>query len=232
MKIAFISDIHGNLYAFKKALQIIDTLGVEEIIFLGDAVGYIPGPQVLRHLKELDITCIKGNHEDMLLRGTYTNEKDRIYLLSETLKRSSQSDLDYIRSWPQQLQKDEISIYHASPTDNMYEYIYPNTDLSRFCLLLQNKRYCIIGHTHRPFIRMHEDIKFVNTGSIGLPRDDGRYGAFAIVNTIENSEKIVRFDITAETVQSIKEFGPVHGSVQNLLNRRSKAQMVGEITHV
>tara|TARA_R110002096_G_scaffold432240_1_gene648629 strand:+ start:42068 stop:42772 length:705 start_codon:yes stop_codon:yes gene_type:complete len=231
MRIACISDIHGNLYAFIKALKILEGLDIDEIVFMGDAVGYIPGPQVLRHLKELNCHCIMGNHEDMLLNGAYTDEKDKFYQMSETLKRSSQRDMDYIRSWPTQKQINDIAFFHASPNDHLYEYIYPDTDLNGYCLLLKNKRYCVVGHTHRPFIRKHNDIKFINTGSIGLPRDDGRYGAFAIIDTSSNIEKIFRFEITSETKRSIEEFGPVHSSVHNLMNRRAKEQMVGEIIH-
>lgn len=228
MRVACISDVHGNLYALKKALKIIKKLKVDEIIFMGDAVGYIPGIQILRFLKESNINCILGNHEYMLLNGNYTPEKDKIYQHSETLKRSDQQDLEFIRQWPEKLFRENISFFHASPNDHLNEYIYPDTELSRYVNLLDDSRYCVIGHTHRPFIRKRNDKVFVNNGSVGLPRDDGRFGAFSIIDTAQDRAKIIRFDITVEIMRSIKEFGPVHQSIHNLTTRHAKEPIIGE----
>lgn len=229
MRIACISDIHGNIYALEKVLKILEHQNIDEIIFMGDAVGYIPGTQVIRRLKELEITCLMGNHEDMLLKGTYSPEKDKFYQHSKTSKMLLKNEIEYISSWPDQLLRDGIAFFHASPNDHLYEYIYPDTDLDIYCSMLNNVQYCVVGHTHRPFIRKHDNIMFVNTGSVGLPRDDGRYGAFAIIDTLTESAKIMRFDITAETMQSITEFGPVHNSVLNLTKRLAKNSITGEM---
>ncbi len=229
MRIACISDIHGNVYALEKALDYINTLHIDEIIFIGDAVGYIPGVQALERLKTLNITCLMGNHEDMLLNNTYTAVKDNVYMHNETRKRAQGFDLEYIRSWSADLYKEQIAFFHASPNDPLNGYIYPDTDLSVLHNLPDGVRYCVMGHTHRPFIRTHGDITFINTGSIGLPRDDGRYGAFAVIDTDNELAKIIRFDITTEIKRSIAEFGPVHHSVSDLVNRRAKSPIIGEI---
>lgn len=229
MRIACISDVHGNLYALKKVFRIIEKSNIDRIIFLGDAIGYIPGVQVVKLLQELDIKCLMGNHEEMLLNGNYTKEKDKFYQHGKTLSKSIQKEIEFIKSWPDQLSLNEVSFFHASPNDHLNEYIYPDTELATFVPLLKDVRYCVIGHTHRPFIRHCNNIIFINTGSIGLPRDDGRYGSFAVIDTLTDVANIVRFDITAETAKSIAEFGPVHNSVLDLTNRHSKGPIEGEM---
>lgn len=231
MKIACISDIHGNLYALEKALKCIDTLDIDKTIFIGDAVGYIPGIQVLKRLKELGITCLRGNHENMLLNKTYTTAKDEVYLHQKTLEKLQSYNLEYIKSWPTEYYKENIAFFHASPNDHLNGYIYPDTDLSTLSSLPDDVRFCVTGHTHRPFIRTHNKTIFVNTGSIGLPRDDGRYGAFALIDTDADIAKIIRFDITTELKQSIAEFGPVHSSITDLIERRTKEKIIGDLLH-
>ena len=62
MKLAVISDIHGNIYALMKALEDIDEQKVDKIICLGDLVGYGPHPnEVVALIKRREIPCIKGN---------------------------------------------------------------------------------------------------------------------------------------------------------------------------
>jgi len=229
MKIACISDIHGNLYALEKALDHIKTLNVDDVIFIGDAVGYIPGIQVLKRLKELKLLCMMGNHEDMLLNKSYSPQSDKVYQHSKTLQELKEYDLDYIRDWPTELYKENIAFFHASPLDHLNGYIYPDTELAFQNNLPDNIRYCVIGHTHRPFIRHHNNITFINNGSIGLPRDDGRYGSFSVIDTNNDIAEIIRFDITEETKRSIAEFGPVHASVSDLSNRRANETIVGDL---
>ena len=73
MKIAVISDIHGNIYALMKALEDIDEQKVDKIICLGDLVGYGPHPnEVVALIKRREIPCIKGNYDASVVDGDYT----------------------------------------------------------------------------------------------------------------------------------------------------------------
>ena len=230
MKIACMSDVHGNLYALEKALRLIEQTGAEEIIFLGDSVGYIPGVRALRRIKELDIPCIMGNHDYMLLRKDVPPQKDVVYGLGLTLQQATQEDISFVRQWPDKLHKHGGSFFHASPENVLNGYVYPDTDLKQFQNMLpDNTRFCVMGHTHRPFIRIENRVTYINVSSVGLPRDDGRYGAFALIDTRDVVAKILRFDITDEMARSISEFGPVHESVAKLQDRRAVSSIEGEI---
>ena len=73
MKLAVISDIHGNIYALMKALEDIDDQNIDKIICLGDLVGYGPHPnEVVALIKRREIPCIKGNYDASVVDGDFT----------------------------------------------------------------------------------------------------------------------------------------------------------------
>ena len=65
MKIAFLSDIHGNIEAFKTVLDVIDRDNVDAIYIAGDFVGYYyhPAEVIDICIARDDIHCIRGNHD-------------------------------------------------------------------------------------------------------------------------------------------------------------------------
>ena len=70
MKIAVMSDIHGNIYALMKTLEDIDEQRVDKIICLGDLVGYGPHPnEVIALIRRREIPCIRGNYDASVVDG-------------------------------------------------------------------------------------------------------------------------------------------------------------------
>ena len=64
MRIACISDIHGNIYALNKVLEHIDEKDVDQIICLGDLTGFGPHPnEVVALIRRRRILCLKGNYD-------------------------------------------------------------------------------------------------------------------------------------------------------------------------
>ena len=75
MKVAIISDIHGNMDAFERVLADIVSLPVEDIISLGDNIGYGPEPDaVIKRIHKQDITSVQGNHELALIEPRLSAE--------------------------------------------------------------------------------------------------------------------------------------------------------------
>ena len=223
--IGVLSDAHGNKYAFIKALKYMRFLGVRSFYFLGDAIGYVPSISVLDELMKLgqDVKCVLGNHEEMFLDGSVSDEKDSIYQLKCVKGLISSKHKNFIGSWPtcirESIANKQIMFVHGSPTNHTQGYIYPDTDLDQFKIQLD---YVFVGHTHRPFVKQSNDITFVNVGSCGLPRDDGRYGSFAIFDPCEEKVQIYRFSIE-DCIEKLSKatLALVHDSVLNLTKRRS-----------
>ena len=98
-KIGFISDAHGNYRALEKGLRILDREGVEEVFFLGDALGYIPCLETLRILSRENVRCQSGNHEYYLLNDSLDADRSRIYRLDSLRATLDPTDQIRLCSW-------------------------------------------------------------------------------------------------------------------------------------
>ena len=71
MRIAVLSDVHGNRSAFEACLEQVERLEADALVFLGDVVGYLPEErECIELLKASGFVCQQGNHEAMLLEPT------------------------------------------------------------------------------------------------------------------------------------------------------------------
>ena len=84
-----------------------------------------------------------------------------------------------------------------------------------------------MGNTHRPFIRKAGSSTYVNVGSIGLPRDDGRYASFCIFEPEQGTVEIHRFSIEYSNMELIKTFPEITDEVKSVFNRRDPSLKPG-----
>ena len=134
-KRAIISDIHGNLEAFTAVLNHISSQGIDEIWCLGDIVGYGPDPEecvdlVMRNCAK----CVMGNHDWALLNrpvGFNDAAAAMIYYTQTRMKPKDGSPDEVWKRWgfienlPVTEKMDDILLVHASPRDELTEYILP-----------------------------------------------------------------------------------------------------------
>ena len=74
MRVALISDIHGNEVALRAVLEEIESEGIEQIVCLGDVATLGPRPgRVIDLIEGLDCPCIMGNHDEFLLDEKFRN---------------------------------------------------------------------------------------------------------------------------------------------------------------
>ncbi|MEZ4591346.1 MAG: metallophosphoesterase family protein [Chloroflexota bacterium] len=181
MRIALISDIHGNLVSLEAVLADIDRQNVNEIIFLGDAATLGPQPhEVLHRLRQLGCPCIIGNHETYLfkpslgqayMRGTQWFSD----ILTWCRARLTPEDYQFMRSFQPMLKvklegESTLICFHGSPrrhTDN----IFATTPTEEVNEMLAGRRATVMagGHTHVQMMRQHIGVLLVNSGSVGLP---------------------------------------------------------------
>ena len=197
MKIAVLSDIHGNSYALEAVLEEAKSKDISHLLILGDIVGYYYYPEVvLDMLSEWSYDLIKGNHEKILedlvhdrtiadtLRLKYgSGHKCAI----EKLNQSQLLDLKNL-SDVKTVERCGLSFLmcHGSPWSNDY-YIYPDST-KRILQQCDSKEhdFVLIGHTHRAFAVKNEHSVLINPGSVGQSRDVGGKASWCIINT-ENS---------------------------------------------
>jgi predicted phosphodiesterase len=231
--IGILSDAHGNLEAFDLTLRVLEDQGVTSVYFLGDAVGYLPGPAVADALVASEIPAVRGNHEAMLLDARLRRDRDDVYRLGETAAAMSDATVEAIRAWPDHRRVEfgfgPALLLHGSPTDSVFGYLYPDTDLSPIAASPALAGVTVfMGNTHRPFVRRSGRTTFVNVGSCGLPRDVGGLGSACIVDDETGDIRILRFDIRAATSAALRRCGPVHPKTLEVLHREA-SEHVGEL---
>jgi putative phosphoesterase len=205
MKIAVISDIHGNLPALKAVLEDMETRQADQIICLGDLVDFAPwGNEVIELLRRQRIITIMGNHDERIaydlpiLDKTNQSNEEKAARRSamEFSKRTISADnKEFLKTLPLSLNlrfaDQNIFFTHASPRD-VNEYVYQNDDvLQEECLGLITADMLIIGHTHLPYIKECKGGLIVNVGSVGKTKEDDKKAVYALIQIIKAEPPIV-----------------------------------------
>ncbi len=189
MKIAVISDIHGNGLALDAVLEDIADLTPDQIVCLGDAIQGGPQPDyVAARLRDLACPIVLGNADDKLLTGTDSRaeplspeRRERFDAVREWQRsRLSPEDIAFIQSF---LPVIEISLsdtkrllcFHGSPGsyDDVIMPLTPEEDL-RVLLDPQQDTFTTGGHTHIQFLRHLGRTFHFNPGSIGYAYRHGQ----------------------------------------------------------
>lgn len=178
MRIALISDIHGNLPALKAALDDIRAQGVDQIVFLGDAATLGPHPtETLEFLDAWNCICIQGNHDAAMLDPAQATDFQITATLIPTLEWGrdllSESDFDFLRSFLPTYELDlghdiKILCYHGSPRSNT-DMILSATDEQTLDGFFAGRTANLLtgGHTHIQMIRQRGEQVIINPGSVG-----------------------------------------------------------------
>jgi predicted phosphodiesterase len=221
--LGLLSDAHGNLAGFLEGMSVLERHGARRFAFLGDAVGYIPSWDVVDELSRRrdEFSFVLGNHEQALLSGTISS-KDRVYRHGTLIETATPERIAFLSSWSRSISLDlpcgTALLVHGSPDDPQNGYLYPDTPLDDLRI---DAAFVFCGHTHRPFIRAAGTTHFINIGSCGLPRDDGRFGSVALLDEQSGEVRVVRYDMERSTGQYLKRFADVDASIKDLLTRRS-----------
>lgn len=180
MKVAIISDIHGNFVSLEAVLADIDKNDVDDILCLGDVATLGPQPtEVVAKLREIGCQSVLGNHETYLfnldLGRAYMDENWFMNALKWCHERLSNSDLDYLKSFKPimkfRLDSNTVLLcFHGSPR-SYEENIFATTDPDELDQMLDGYEATVMvgGHTHVQMLRQHKGTLIVNAGSVGMP---------------------------------------------------------------
>ncbi|MBI4428684.1 MAG: metallophosphoesterase family protein [Ignavibacteriales bacterium] len=229
MRLAIISDIHGNLEALTKALELIGRMGVDETVCLGDVVGYGANPNECVDLVRQKCSFIlRGNHDaaavDLSVAETFTMNA-RLSAVW-TNKNLGKENKDFLVSLPFTQEKERSLYVHATPCNPPeWEYILTEYD-AKSSFRCFEQAVCFIGHTHTPVIfdengktkTIRRDIRcIVNVGSVGQPRDGNPKLSFGVFDSTRWEYENVRsaYDITNAS-QKIADAGLPRGLAERL----------------
>ncbi len=161
---AIISDIHSNLEALQAVLADIDQRGIEEIICLGDVIGYGPNPRECLDLVHARARiCLMGNHDHAVLYepSNFNTAAERAaYWTREVLESEPDVKLrnrrwEFLGKLPVRIKEHDVLYVHASPRRPINEYIFPEDVFTNPQKVIANferldARICFLGHTHQP----------------------------------------------------------------------------------
>jgi predicted phosphodiesterase len=234
MRIALISDIHGNCFALDTSLADLEGHAVDQIICLGDAIQGGPQPaDTIRRLRDMHCPVVMGNADAWLLLGDdepaeHPSPQQR-EVRTWTLSQLSTDDLAFIRGFRPtvDLALDDgqrLLCFHGSPA-SYHDVLLPTTPNEEWQRLLGPYAPAFLagGHTHTQQLRRIGAGLFVNPGSIGvvhdtfLPPDQMQTDAWAEYAqlTIERGSLSVDFhrapyDVE-QLIQAIRDSGRPHG---------------------
>lgn len=185
MRIAIISDIHGNMASLAALSEPYDELWV-----LGDLVNYGPDPgAVVDFVRSHATVVLRGNHDDAVgfNRDPHCSPAYR-QMARETMDftRSvlSRQQIDYLASLPLMVErsigKTKFVLCHAAPSDPLYNYVPANSPLWEAEMNLVSADVLLVGHTHTPFVQSIGTSLVVNPGSLGQPKTGNSKACFAI----------------------------------------------------
>ncbi len=231
MRLALISDIHGNFVALQTVLADIERAGVDRIVCLGDVAANGPQPRaVIETMHDLGCPIVRGNTDEwFLVPQTFdpNSEKERrlMAMLNWAMEKFSPADLDFMRAFPPTVQVPldqgaTLLCYHGSPQANTHVILAttPDDELAR---MIGDYRATVMagGHTHQQMLRRYRDAFVVTVGSVGVPFERGSvvkqdrhppWSEYAIVDSRDENLAIelrrVPLDVTA-VVRAARESG-------------------------
>jgi predicted phosphodiesterase len=230
VRVAVISDIHGNLHALEAVLESIAVDTPDAVWCLGDLVGYGPRPnRCCTLVADRADVCLIGNH-DLGVLGRLDLE-DFSYDAA-TSARWTASVLDeeprrYLESLEPQAAQGDVALYHASARDPVWEYVLtPFAALASFAA--SEARLLLVGHSHVALAFGLADRKLettiapggteldlvgdgrwiLNPGSVGQPRDGDPRAAYLVLDLDANRADYRRVEYpVARTQEEIRERG-------------------------
>lgn len=197
MRLAILSDIHGNYEALQEIVCDLTNNNISSVIFLGDLVMKGPQPkEVFQTLKELNPLCwLKGNTELWLSDKRTQNEsinstlKEIELYRNFAIERLSKDSINFMLNCPEKkslaIKSKNFLCVHGSPR-SITEALYPS---SNFKNAIKNVKEDIIlcGHSHVPFVKKIEDKVLFNPGSVGCSYDGQANSSYGIINITESN---------------------------------------------
>ncbi|MBW3593734.1 MAG: metallophosphatase family protein [Actinobacteria bacterium] len=230
MRIAVVSDIHGNVHALQAVLAAIEEDAVDEIWCLGDLVGYGPDPNACCTLvAERTMLSLIGNH-DLAVLGRLDIEEFSPDAAASA--RWTQQELDsgsraFLETLEPTATRGELGLFHGSPRDPVWEYVL-SAEVALAALADAEERIVLVGHSHvalalalraatieggvapaeREVGLDDADRWLFNPGSVGQPRDGDPRAAYLVLDLGERRAIFRRVPYAvAETQAAIRAAG-------------------------
>jgi predicted phosphodiesterase len=231
MKLGLLSDIHGNLPALEACLHTLKMDNANNLICLGDTVGYGPFPnECLDILRDQAVPSVLGNHDVAVLGNLPLKffREPNASLLKWTMKNLNNENRQYLLDRPLILENDNWVAAHSSPV-NPERWQYLRSAIAcRSILEKIDQDICFVGHTHIPGVVANEigifslqrGYKYViNPGSVGQSRDEDYRASCGLFDTELFSYQNYRVEYEMkDTLKGYDRMGISNADARHLLH--------------
>jgi predicted phosphodiesterase len=212
MRIAVVSDIHGNLTAFEAVLKNLRESAPDLVLHGGDlAEGGARPVEIIDNIRSLGWQGVVGNTDEVLwaperleematrapkLRPLMTCIGD---IVATTCKWLGTDRIAWLRTLPQVKRSGPLALVHAAPNDLWRAPLATASDAeleSVYSVL--RAPIAVYGHIHTPFVRHFGEITVANSGSVGIPYDGDTRASYLLLDGPHLSIQRVEYDIDAE----------------------------------
>jgi diadenosine tetraphosphatase ApaH/serine/threonine PP2A family protein phosphatase len=192
VRVAVLSDVHGNLHALEAVLAEVDAGGFDEVWFLGDLVGYGPRPnECAARLRGRATVSLAGNHDLVVLgkipMSAFQDDAAAAAIWTQrTLDDDARSFLDGLEPLAT---RPGAQLFHGSPRDPVWDYVLTE-DAARQSFATTTEPLVLVGHSHVALELSSDGLalrgglaeagteldlvgprRLLNPGSVGQPRD-------------------------------------------------------------
>lgn len=236
--LAVLSDLHGNLSALEAAEADLARRKVDQVVILGDLVGYLTRPnrvvqRVALRMAQKGWQALAGNYDLAVVAGgdegverflkPGIGEMPR-QVFDWTCQKVNPQIRELLGTLPHNLSFEKAGVsclaVHGSP-DGVRDYVYPDRPSENLSAWLEEHgaRCLFMGHTHQPFVRKLPQGLVVNPGSLGQPKDGDPRPSYALVDLKRLKAKIVRLDYDVEAeAELLRQAGLPPRSMEKLKN--------------
>ena len=236
MRVAVVSDIHGNLTALEAVIADLKTVSPDLVIQAGDlpAMGGRPA-EVVDRVRELGWPGVLGNTDEMLWRPELFEEqsarapkiRDLLDLIFNkfapaTREMLGEERLRWLRELPTEWRQDNLAVVHASPGD-LWRAPMPDCDAKELAETYAGLRAAVVayGHIHRPYVRQVSGFVVASCGSVGSPYDGDPRASYLVIEDGKVTIRRVQYDVEAER-KSLLASGYPHAAWIAEIRRQAK----------
>lgn len=209
MRIAIVSDVHGNLVALEAVLTDLQEQRPDLVVHGGDLAFNGPRPaECVERIRRLGWPGVRGNMDEAL-----ETRRGRHPSIDWARERLGEEPNRWLQSQPLEWRQDrQLALVHAVPGD-LWKAVGPQTDDSELRAVYGplGAGLAVYCHIHRPYVREVGDLTVANTGSVGLPFDGDTRSSYLLIEDGKPEIRRVEYDIE-RALREVEESGHPDGA--------------------
>jgi predicted phosphodiesterase len=200
MRIAIVSDVHGNLPGLEAVLADLDEIRPETVLYGGDLALGGPHPvEVVDRIRELGWPSVLGNTDEALAEDPRTLEKRSVFVslaAARTRAMIGPERVAWLAGLPLEVRADGIALVHAVPGDcwAVVEHDAPDDELRETYGPL-GAPIAAYGHIHHAYVRPLDGLTVVNSGSVSLSLDGDARARYVVIDNGRIEHRRVVYDL-------------------------------------